>query len=99
LPQRNNSAAFWGSPAAMATSLARPHLIAQVVTQQAPHEQLRLDVGQFEPRTLQPRAPSVGFFRAVVINAALCRRYPVSCALQVDQSVLARFRERAFLSW
>src|SRR2546421_8035738 len=66
---------------------------------QATHTQLRLDVGQFEPRTLQPRAPSVGIVRVVVVNAALCRLYPVSCALQVDQGVLARFRARAFFPW
>ena len=35
--------------------------------------------------------PSVGIASAVVVND------PISCTLQVDQSILARFRARAFL--
>jgi hypothetical protein len=38
---------------------------------------------QFEPSPLQPREPSVGIVRTVVVDAALRRLYPVLCALQV----------------
>src|SRR6516165_1908245 len=57
----------------------------------------RLDGVQVELRPLEARAPSVGIARAVVINAALRRLYPISCTLQVDECILARFRARAFL--
>src|SRR5262245_51071888 len=36
--------------------------------------------------------------RAVVVDSALRRRYPVSCALQVGNGVLPRLRARAFLA-
>src|SRR4029450_8490569 len=36
--------------------------------------------------------------RAVVVDSALRRRYPVSCALQVGNSVLPRLRSGAFLA-
>src|SRR5438445_5376410 len=55
----------------------------QYLLEQAPPAQLRLDVVQFEPRPFQPRPPSVGIVRAVVVDAALRRRYPVACALEV----------------
>ena len=35
---------------------------------------------------------------AVVVDSALRRRYPVSCALQVGDGVLPRLRPRAFLA-
>lgn len=60
------------------------NVIAAVLLKQASHTQLRLDVGQFEPRTLHPRASSVRIVPAVVVNTALCRLYAVSRALQID---------------
>jgi hypothetical protein len=59
---------------------------------------LRLDDGQFELRPLQPRASPVEIATAVVVDSALRRRYPVSCALQVGNGVLPRRRPRAFLA-
>ena len=52
---------------------------------------------QVAQRPLEARAPSVGIARAVVVNAALRRLDPISRTLQVDQSIVARFRARAFL--
>src|SRR6266404_5806332 len=44
------------------------------------------------------RASPVGIALVVVVNSALRRRYPVSCALQVGNGVLPRPRPRAFLA-
>src|SRR5207244_7963498 len=41
---------------------------------------------------------SIGIACAVVVDSALRRRYPVSCALQVGNGVLPRLRPRAFLA-
>src|ERR1700738_2200704 len=45
---------------------------------------------------VQPRASPVGLARVVVVNPALGRLYPVSCALQVSDGILPRLRPRAF---
>src|SRR5262249_28045798 len=50
----------------------------------------------FELRPLQSRASPVAIARVVVVNSALRRRYPVSCALQVGNGVLPWPRPRAF---
>src|ERR1019366_6428031 len=44
----------------------------------------------------QPHASPVGIVRAVVVESALRRLYPVSCALQIGNGVLPRLRSRAF---
>jgi tetratricopeptide (TPR) repeat protein len=51
---------------------------------------------QCELRPLQPRASPVWIVRAVVVESALRRLYPVSCALQIGNSVLPRLQPRAF---
>ena len=71
--------------------------LAELSFNDAPSAEFRLDCVQVELRPLQPRAPSIGIVGAVVFNAAVRRIHPVSCALQVEESVLARFRARAFL--
>ena len=43
-----------------------------------------------------PRASPVGLARVVVVDPALGRLYPVSCALQVSDGILPRLRPRAF---
>jgi hypothetical protein len=58
---------------------------------------LRLDDGQFALRSFQPRASWVRNVQALVVYSALCRRYPVSCALQIGDGVLARLWPRFFL--
>jgi len=57
---------------------------------------LRLNDGQFALRSSQPRASSVRNVQALVVYSALCRRYPVSCALQIGDGVLARLWPRTF---
>jgi tetratricopeptide (TPR) repeat protein len=57
---------------------------------------LRLDDVQFELRPLQPRASPAWIVCAVVVESALRRLYPVSCALQIGNGVLPRLRPRAF---
>jgi DNA-binding transcriptional MerR regulator len=62
----------------------------------------RLGVGSRQGRMdlegHEPRASPVGIASAVVIDSALRRRYPVSCALQVGNGVLPRLQPRAFLA-
>jgi Glutathione S-transferase, C-terminal domain len=50
---------------------------------------------QFEPRPPQPRASPVGIVRALVVDTALRRLYPVSCALQVGNTAEASRRALA----
>ena len=45
-----------------------------------------------------PGRPPFGIASAVVVNSALGRRYPVSCALQVGDGVLPRLRPHAFFA-
>ena len=59
--------------------------------------QLRLNNRQFVLRSLQPCSSPVGFAAVIVGNSALRGCYPVSCAVQVANSVLPRFGPRAFL--
>ena len=44
-----------------------------------------------------PVRPLLGLLVRSLSNAALRRLYPISCTLQVDQSIPATFRTRAFL--
>ena len=73
-------------------------LIVVIVAEKAAQAYLRLDDGQFELRPLKPRASPVGIATAVVVDSALRRRYPVSCALQVGNGLLPRLRLGAFLA-
>ena len=57
----------------------------------------RLDGVQVELRSLEACACSVGIASVIVANASVRRLYPISCTLQIDQSILARFRARVFL--
>src|SRR5262249_29384043 len=59
--------------------------------------QLGLDNRQFELCALQPCSSPVGIAAVIVRDSALRSRYPVSCAVQVANSVLPRLGPRAFL--
>ena len=59
--------------------------------------QLRLDNRQFELRSLQPCLSPVAIVAVIVGDSTLRGCYPVSCAVQVANSVLPRLGSRAFL--
>ena len=62
-----------------------------------PQAQLRLDNREFELSSLQPCSSPVGIAAVIVGDSTLRGCYPVSCAVQVANSVVPRFGPRAFL--